>query len=453
MEQNVIVEQTVVDKEFMSCYLAERNKKLIETFEKEPESGRVYSALSISDRIPVGVYILKHTREEALTVNDEDVILVYPCEQQFFTIFVAKLEQCFIEKGITGIEVLEPYELDYLLHYIKRKCSSEEVVFQDIAEEDLKKILMYYATERNTPVFYRFSDEGAFDITKLAYDVWKQDLRIEEQITYLDILWENSDGLWRRLYDNKKKYFLWEVYFEIMKIAEAERERRLKEQTDIAGAKESSLTNIEPKDKVETANHVTALEINKIFDFAISLQSKDKKEAALHCYKSVIALDPTYIDAYLYSAFIYEEQGKLEVALENLTTAEKLSTDNFQTFYSRGLVYKKMLNYDAAEEDFYRVIHLNPDFSKGYYNLGYVMEKKGMYDAAVKYYDLALAQEPDLVDAIKRKGDIYRKLKNYIHASKAYQLALSIKPDFIPAKNSMKKLQEEMRILKSKYEK
>lgn len=87
----------------------------------------------------------------------------------------------------------------------------------------------------------------------------------------------------------------------------------------------------------------------------------------------------------------YFEQGKTDIALEELR--QVITTDpSFADAYNlRGLIYMRLNDMRQAEESFRRAVALNPRDSNTLHNHGWLQCQLGRYDEAIRTFEQALA--------------------------------------------------------------
>ncbi|WP_448584181.1 tetratricopeptide repeat protein [Thermocrinis sp.] len=92
--------------------------------------------------------------------------------------------------------------------------------------------------------------------------------------------------------------------------------------------------------------------------------------------------------------YIYEKQGKLDLAEEEYKKAIKKDKKNFIAYFNLGNVYAKKGDYERAERYYKQAIKLreDPDVMN---NLAYVLYKQGKKDEALTYIRRALEKRED----------------------------------------------------------
>jgi len=87
----------------------------------------------------------------------------------------------------------------------------------------------------------------------------------------------------------------------------------------------------------------------------------------------------------------YFEQGKTDIALEELKQTLTIDPTLGEAYNMRGLIYMRLGNNPAAEDSFRRSASLNPRDADTQHNLGWLLCQEARYDEAQRSFDAALA--------------------------------------------------------------
>jgi type IV pilus assembly protein PilF len=87
----------------------------------------------------------------------------------------------------------------------------------------------------------------------------------------------------------------------------------------------------------------------------------------------------------------YFEQGKTEVALDELKQSIALDPSFAEAHNLRGLIYMRMNDNRAAEESFRRAASINPRDPDTQHNLGWLLCQLGRYDEAQRAFQVAVS--------------------------------------------------------------
>ncbi|NUM88706.1 MAG: tetratricopeptide repeat protein [Bdellovibrionales bacterium] len=112
---------------------------------------------------------------------------------------------------------------------------------------------------------------------------------------------------------------------------------------------------------------------------------------------------------------IYNDEGKLDLALSSYTQAVQLNESNTEALLTLGNVHQKMGNYDHALSLYDRVIKIDPLISRAHWLMGTIYRRRGDRLKAIQSFKnvLALSGDPELKkgaqDAIKELDEALHK--------------------------------------------
>lgn len=164
-------------------------------------------------------------------------------------------------------------------------------------------------------------------------------------------------------------------------------------------------------------------------------RQEKKYELAEADYDRAVQLEPSNEKNYYLRSFLYKEWGKVDKAIEALTTVINLQLKNnpgdikelIDDYERRIQLYQEINDYDNLIKDYTELIRLKPNNSFYYSQRAQASENKGDFENAVKDYTEAIRLNPkssnnyfyrsliyeklgkrDLADADKKKGDELR---------------------------------------------
>lgn len=106
-------------------------------------------------------------------------------------------------------------------------------------------------------------------------------------------------------------------------------------------------------------------------------------------------------------------------AIDYLTDAIRLESDNRNAYLIRGGAYYNMGQYTQAIEDYSNAIRLEPDNAHTYALRGFSYGNMGQYQSAIADFDEAIRLKPDKASYYRGRGHIY------IYANKIEDACLS----------------------------
>lgn len=87
----------------------------------------------------------------------------------------------------------------------------------------------------------------------------------------------------------------------------------------------------------------------------------------------------------------YFEEGKTEIALDELKQVIAADPTFGDAFVLRGLIYMRLNDMRQAEDSFRRALALNPRDSNAHHNLGWLQCQQGRYEESFRAFDQAMA--------------------------------------------------------------
>jgi len=87
----------------------------------------------------------------------------------------------------------------------------------------------------------------------------------------------------------------------------------------------------------------------------------------------------------------YFEQGKVEIALDELKQAIAIDPSYPDAYNMRGLIFMRLNDNRQAEESFRRAVAMNPRDADSHHNLGWLLCQQGRYAEAQRSFDIVMA--------------------------------------------------------------
>jgi type IV pilus assembly protein PilF len=87
----------------------------------------------------------------------------------------------------------------------------------------------------------------------------------------------------------------------------------------------------------------------------------------------------------------YFEQGKVDVALDELKQVQAIDPNFGEAFNLRGLIYMRLNDMRQAEDSFRRALSLNPRDANTLHNYGWLQCQGGRYDDSIRLFEQAIA--------------------------------------------------------------
>lgn len=132
-------------------------------------------------------------------------------------------------------------------------------------------------------------------------------------------------------------------------------------------------------------------------------------------------------------AFLYDEAGRKDEALERLKEAIKIKSDFAEAHNNLGVLLRDLNRFDEAEKELREAIKYKPDHAGAHNNLGFLMYELERFDEAEKEYREAIKYKPDFAMAHANLGIIISTSDRQEEAIQEFNIALNLK-DQLPDK-------------------
>ena len=147
-------------------------------------------------------------------------------------------------------------------------------------------------------------------------------------------------------------------------------------------------------------------------------QDQGKLDEAIEAFKA-ISLKPDLYGAYFNIGNALQKQGKLVKSIEAYSKAISLKPDYAVAYYNMGNTLRKQIKLDEAIEAYSKAISLKPDYPEVYYNLGLSLKEQDKLGEAVKAFDrvnsqAAKARSLECVYMLKNYTDLNKRRANYL---------------------------------------
>ena len=162
----------------------------------------------------------------------------------------------------------------------------------------------------------------------------------------------------------------------------------------------------------------------------IAYYSKDNYDTAISHFIKVMPDSRFYQDAVVHSAYIYQENGENQKALDYLKQAIENQPKNGEFRYYLGTFYEDSEDFENAEKYIKQAIELEPDNPKFYFRLGVVYDKAKKKEASMEAMRKVIALDPKHANALNYLGYTYADLgQNLDEAERLIKEALKYKPN------------------------
>lgn len=282
--------------------------------------------------------------------------------------------------------LLEQYPEDTGLLFERAKYYAETGIYES-AIEDMNKLI---SIEPQNPDHYHYLADLYMDSAQSRFAVFTMQKIIEMYPERIQSLLKLSEIYFIiREYDNSI-----ETINSILYLSPGNPEAyymlgvNFKETNEYSKAMNSFLTAVE-----RDANHTDSwIQLGLLAE-----ETKDEKAEVY--YNNAIRSDTSSIEALHHMAFFYQEQGRMDEALDIYRQMGIKSPANASSFYNSGLIYLKLDSLERAYENFTIVINTNRTNPRAYYYRGLVNYIIGDMDKATIDLEQALKLDPGLREA------------------------------------------------------
>jgi tetratricopeptide (TPR) repeat protein len=158
-------------------------------------------------------------------------------------------------------------------------------------------------------------------------------------------------------------------------------------------------------------------------------QLKNYDQAIVH-FKKVTPQSRFFEDAVVHVAFILQEKGKNEEAINFLTAAIEKDPENSDFKYYLGTFYEETGDLESAEKFIRQAIEKEPENPRYFFRLGVVYDKGKKKQASMKAMRKVIELDPKHANALNYLGYTYADLgQNLDEAERLIRQALKYKPD------------------------
>ncbi|KAB7672939.1 tetratricopeptide repeat protein [Bacillus sp. B1-b2] len=202
---------------------------------------------------------------------------------------------------------------------------------------------------------------------------------------------------------------------------------RIADNLSAGGAFEDALTFYEKaiEDKVE---------INTLFNFALTALQAGLYTRAINRFEEVKALDPSYHSLYLYLARAYEHEELLQEAYNTVVEGIKQDEFNKDLFLYGGKLGLKLGDEKSAEANFREALAIDPEFTEAVSLLNKLFLTQDRFEDIMELVEMMEKQDIEEPQIVWDAARAFHGLEKYSEALNKYQLAYTFfkeLPDFL----------------------
>jgi tetratricopeptide (TPR) repeat protein len=165
-------------------------------------------------------------------------------------------------------------------------------------------------------------------------------------------------------------------------------------------------------------------------------------------WEDIVKKSPQKVRPHNFLGKYYEQQGRLEEAMEQFNIAIRLGPDDLWSRANLGAAYEKLGRFEDAKREYLAAIRVNPKFVATHNNLGVLYGKQGQMEKAMEEFDTALKLDHTFAEAHNNKGMVYERLGQFEKAAGEYRSAIASDPGFTLARHNLEVINKKMEVRK-----
>lgn len=131
------------------------------------------------------------------------------------------------------------------------------------------------------------------------------------------------------------------------------------------------------------------------FELGQEAEKTEEWASATQHYLEAVRMNPAYADAWYHLSRVSYFLGEPDLALQYLSSAEKIEKTNSRILNLKGLIYLSLGESDKAREIFNQILKSYPNDVDAHFGLAELQLSDGRFSGAKKEYE----------EALKRQGD------------------------------------------------
>ena len=290
------------------------------------------------------------------------------------------------------------------------------------AEAELEKEMWNEATnDLVAAMLCEWDKKAVYHMTELkepAFTMMVSKLKIQAAKAPNENTWSYLAGL---MYEQNKKYQkAIELYNDAnRKDASPAVYRRISDCYYELGAYDDALNNI------NQSLNMDSTDLSNLARKANIYYEMGNAKAAIAEWDKVLTAQPEYGFGYYRRGWFKELDGDMDGAIEDLSMAIVLDSEDSYAYVSRGDVYLKQGKKDLAEADFKKVIEIE-DSPEKYSCVHYAYQGLGLYDKAIEAIDSIIARDEDRAGSYYDAACLYSRMKDKDNALRCLEKSLEL---------------------------
>jgi tetratricopeptide (TPR) repeat protein len=178
------------------------------------------------------------------------------------------------------------------------------------------------------------------------------------------------------------------------------------------------------------------------FNLASAYRGKGMDEKALEHYRTVVRLDPLYVEAYYALGVIHYSLGRTGRAIKDYLTALRLNPYYAEPHNNLGAIYNERGMYQEAIRHLKDALKSKPEYPEAHFNIGVSYGLLNMTENAIDHLEKAVQINPGYVKAHINLGIAYASKGMYGMAEAHFLSSLRLDPENTKAKELLDMLYE-----------
>ncbi len=167
----------------------------------------------------------------------------------------------------------------------------------------------------------------------------------------------------------------------------------------------------------------------------LTLNELDRKAEALRHFRAVGVQSEFYENATINIAYILQQRGALDEAIEHMERAVDAKPENVEFKLYLASFYEEVKAYEKAEALLQKAVQMDPENPKVHFRLGVVYDKQGRKQESISSMKTVIQLDPEHANALNYLGYTYADMGIRLdEAERLIRRALKKRPDdgYIP---------------------
>ena len=142
-----------------------------------------------------------------------------------------------------------------------------------------------------------------------------------------------------------------------------------------------------------------------------------------------LSLQPALADGHLALAFVFEQTGNEQGALDEIARALSLNPSNPRILVWQAQIYNRLNRWEDAEKAYRRALKEHPNYWLAYNELGFGLHGQAKYREAIQAFRAASLAAPRRAMALTNLGGEYLQIGEFAEGLETMKRSLALDPD------------------------